>query len=188
MPEGKLPSRDSQGRTLWVTRSRPKIDRIACPWLIRRFVDPAAVFLFVSPAEVLAVAERFNGTPFDVEGVYWSHRDERCTFDTMLDEFGLRTGPLAKLAAIIRGADTTRLDLAPESPGLLAASLGLSRMYLNDLEQLDAAMTLYDAFYRWCRDASDETHDWPTNSPKKPAERPAQRRTEAPEPHSPRTK
>ena len=97
VPEGKLPPRDPQGRTVWVTRSRPKIDRIACPWLIRRFVDPAAVFLFVSPAEVHAVAERFNGAPFDVEGVFWSHRGERCTFDTMLDELGLRTEPLANL-------------------------------------------------------------------------------------------
>jgi rhodanese-related sulfurtransferase len=169
VPEGKLPPRDSQGRTVWVTRSRPKIDRIACPWLIRRFVDPAAVFLFVSPAEVQSVAERFNGAPFDIEGVFWSHRGGRCTFDAMLDEFGLRTEPLAKLAAIVRGADTARLDLAPEAPGLLAASLGLSRMYLDDLEQLDAGMTLYDAFYRWCRDASDETHNWPTNKPGKPA-------------------
>jgi rhodanese-related sulfurtransferase len=181
VPEGKLPPRDSRGRTVWVTRARPKIDRIACPWLIRRFVDPAAVFLFVSPPEVQSVAERFNGAPFDIEGVFWSHRGERCTFDTMLDEFALRTEPLARLAAIVRGADTARLDLAPEAAGLLAASLGLSRMYLNDLEQLDSAMTLYDAFYRWCRDASDETHDWPANAPK---ERPVQRRTPPASPHS----
>ncbi len=169
VPEGKLPPRDPQGRTVWVTRSRPKIDRIACPWLIRRFVDPEAAFLFVSPAEVQPVAERFNGAPFDIEGVFWSHRGELCTFDTMLDELGLRTEPLAKLATIVRGADTARLDLAPEASGLLAASLGLSRMYLDDLEQLGAAMTLYDAFYRWARDASEETHDWPTNKPGKSA-------------------
>jgi rhodanese-related sulfurtransferase len=169
VPEGKLPPRDPQGRTVWVTRSRPKIDRIGCPWLIRRFVDPAAVFLFVSPAEVHAVAERFNGAPFDIEGVFWSHRGELCTFDTMLDELGLRTEPLDRIAAIVRGADTARLDLAPEAPGLLAASLGLSRMHLDDLEQLAAGMTLYDAFYRWARDASDETHNWPTNKPGKPA-------------------
>ena len=150
-----------------MTRSRPKIDRIACPWLIRRFVDPAAVFLFVSPAEVHAVAERFNGAPFDIEGVFWSHRGDRCTFDTLLDELGLQIEPLAKLAAMVRGADTARLDLAPEAPGLAAASLGLSRMYSDDLEQLAATMTLYDALYRWARDASDETHDWPTNKPKK---------------------
>src|SRR5579864_5923180 len=90
VPESKLPPRDPQGRTVWVTRSRPKIDRIACPWLIRRFVDPEAAFLFVSPAEVQPVAERFNGAPFDIEGVFWSHRGELCTFDTMLDELGLR--------------------------------------------------------------------------------------------------
>jgi rhodanese-related sulfurtransferase len=175
VPEGKLPPRDPKGRTVWVTRSRPKIDRIACAWLVRRFVDPAAVFLFVAPAEVPAVAERFNGAAFDVEGVFWSHRGERCTFDTMLDELGLRAEPLAKLATLVRAGDTARLDLAPEAAGLLAASLGLSRMYLDDLEQLAAGMTLYDAFYRWARDASDETHDWPTNLPKKAAETPAQR-------------
>src|SRR6516164_7138232 len=169
VPEGKLPPRDPQGRTVWVTRSRPKIDRIACPWLIRRFVDPAAVFLFVSPAEVLSVAERFNGAPFDIEGVAWSHRGELCTFDTMLDELGLRSEPLDRPAAIVRGADTARLDLAPEAPGLLAVSLGLSRMHLDDLKQLEAGMTLYDAFYRWARDATDETHNWPTNKPGRPA-------------------
>ena len=169
VPEAKLPPRDPQGRTVWVTRSRPKIDRLACPWLIRRFVDPEAVFLFVSPAEVQSVAERFNGAPFDVEGVFWSHRSELCTFDTMLDEFGLRGEALDRLAAIVRGADTARLDLAPEAPGLLAASLGLSRMHLDDIEQLAAGMTLYDAFYRWARDASEETHNWPTNKPGKPA-------------------
>jgi rhodanese-related sulfurtransferase len=161
--EGKLPPRDLQGRTVWVTRSRPKIDRIACPWLIRRFVDPEAVFLFVSPAEVQSVAERFNGAPFDIEGVFWSHRGEFCTFDTMLDELGLRSAALDRIALIVRGADTARLELAPEAPGLLAASLGLSRMHLDDLEQLQAGITLYDAFYRWARDASEETHNWPTN-------------------------
>jgi rhodanese-related sulfurtransferase len=159
----KLPARDGRGRTVWVTRSRPKIDRIACPWLIRRFVDPAAVFLFVAPAEVEAVAERFGGAPFDIENVHWSHRGELCTFDVMIDEFGLASPPLLRLAAMVRGADTGRLDLSPEAPGLLAASLGLSRMYDDDLEQLSAGMLLYDAFYRWCRDATGETHNWPTN-------------------------
>jgi rhodanese-related sulfurtransferase len=157
----RLPTRDGKGRTLWVTRSRPKIDRIACPWLIRRFVDPAAVILFVAPSEVAAVADRFGATPFDVEGVFWSHRGERCTFDVMVEEFGLASEPLARLATIIRAADTARLDLAPEAAGLLAASLGLSRMYREDLAQLDAAMGLYDAFYRWARDATAETHNWP---------------------------
>ena len=165
VPAAKLPPRDARGRTVWVTRARPKVDRIACPWLIRRFVDPAAVFLFVAPAEVGAVAERFGATPFDVEGVFWSHRGEACTFDAMVEEFGLATGPLLRLATIVRGADTSRPDLAPEAPGLLAASLGLSRMYADDLAQLEAGMTLYDAFYRWCRDATEETHNWPAKRP-----------------------
>jgi rhodanese-related sulfurtransferase len=163
VPVAKIPPRDGGGRTIWVTRSRPKIDRIACPWLIRRFVDPAAVFLFVAPQEVLAVADRFGATAFDVENTFWSHRGELCTFDVMIEEFGLASLALLRLATIVRAADTARLDLAPEAAGLLAASLGLSRMYSDDLEQLDAGMLLYDAFFRWCRDASDETHNWPTN-------------------------
>src|SRR5437762_8550275 len=162
----RIPPRDARGRTLWVTRSRPKIDRIACPWLIRRFVDPTAVFLFVAASEVMAVGERFNATPFDIENVHWSHRGELCTFDVMIEEFGLATPPLLRLATMVRAADTGRLDLSPEAPGLLAASLGLSRMFDDDLEQLEAGMLLYDAFYRWCRDASGETHNWPTNKAK----------------------
>ena len=158
---GKITHRDPAGRSLWVTRARPKIDRIACPWLIRRFIDPAAVFLFVAPSEVPAVAERFGATPFDIDGVFWSHRGELCTFDIMIEEFGLRSDPLLRLATIVRGADTARLELAPEAAGLLAASLGLSRMHREDLAQLDAAMGLYDALYRWARDATGETHDWP---------------------------
>jgi rhodanese-related sulfurtransferase len=166
VPEAKLPRRNGQGRTVWVTRERPKIDRIACPWLIRRFVDPGAMFLFVKPSEVAAIGEEFAATPFDIEGVHWSHRGENCTFDVMIEEFGLATTPLLRLATIVRGADTARLDLAPEAPGLLAVSLGLSRMYDDDLAQLDAGMLLYDAFYRWCRDATAETHNWPTNKPR----------------------
>jgi rhodanese-related sulfurtransferase len=161
VPEEKLPARDTLGSTVWVSRSRPKVDRIACPWLIRRFIDPSAVFLFVPAAEVQAVAERFGATPFDVEDVYWSHRGELCTFDVMVEELGLATEPMLRLATIVRGADTARPELAPEVPGLLAASLGLSRMFNDDLDQLDAGMTLYDAFYRWCRDATEETHNWP---------------------------
>lgn len=157
----RVPPRDAQGRTVWVTRARPKVDRIACPWLIRRFVDPMAVFLFVSPSEVAAVAERFGATPFDVEPAFWSHRGPLCTFDVMLEEFGLHSPALDRLAMIVRGADTAQLDLAPESAGLLAASLGLSRMYKDDLAQLDAGLALYDAFFRWSRDAVAETHDWP---------------------------
>jgi len=166
VPADKIPKRDGRGRTVWVTRSRPKIDRIACPWLIRRFIDPAAVFLFVTASEVEAVAERFGATPFDIENVYWSHRGEFCTFDVMVKEFGLSTPPLERLATMVRAADTGRLDLSPEAPGLLAASLGLSRMYDDDLEQLSAGLLLYDAFFRWCRDATRETHNWPTNKVK----------------------
>jgi rhodanese-related sulfurtransferase len=163
----RLPQRDPLGRTVWVTRARPKVDRIACPWLIRRFVDPAAVFLFVAPAEVAGVAERFAATPFDVDGVFWSHRGEQCTFDTMVEELGLGAfAALERLAVIVRGADTARPELAPQAAGLLAASLGLSRMFADDLAQLDAGMLLYDAFYRWCRDAVDETHDWVSHKPR----------------------
>lgn len=168
VPASKLPPRDALGRTVWVTRARPKVDRIACPWLIRRFVDPKAVFLFVAPAEVTAVAERHGGAAFDIEGAFWSHRGDRCTFDTMLDEWGLTFEPLQSLAVIVRGADTARLDIAPEAAGLLAASLGLSRMYADDLAQLEAGMALYDAFYRWRRDAADEPHNWPATRQGKP--------------------
>jgi rhodanese-related sulfurtransferase len=163
----RLPARDAAGRTLWVTRSRPKVDRIACPWLVRRFVDIRAVFLFVTAAEVLDVADRFGATPFDIDGVFWSHRGERCSFDIMIEEFGLDSPALARLATIVRAADTARPDLSPQAPGFLAASLGLSRMFRDDLAQLDAGMLLYDAFYRWCRDASEETHNWPSG-PKQP--------------------
>ena len=157
----RLPTPNASGNTVWVTRARPKIDRIACPWLIRRFVDPNAVFLFVAPQEVEAVGDRFNAVPFDIDDVFWSHRGDLCTFDVMVEEFGLATEPLLHLAAMVRGADTGRLDLVPEAAGLLAVSLGLSRLYADDLAQLDAGMTLYDALYRWCRDATSETHNWP---------------------------
>jgi rhodanese-related sulfurtransferase len=166
VPIDSIPKRNATGSTVWVTRSRPKIDRIACPWLIRRFVDPTAIFLFVASAEVEAVGERFGATAFDIEGTFWSHRGERCTFDVMLKEFGLTLAPLERIATIVRGADTNRPDLAPEASGLLAVSLGLSRMYADDLEQLDAGMLLYDALFRWARDATDETHNWPAASGK----------------------
>ncbi|WP_377276261.1 chromate resistance protein ChrB domain-containing protein [Rhizobium sp. R86522] len=164
VPLARLPIHT--GGTLWVTRHRPKIDRIACPWLIRRFVDPFARFLFVSPSEVDAVAERFDGLPFDMEGGFWSHRGELCTFDTMLAEFGLETPALQTLARIVRAADTNRLDLAPEAAGLLAVSLGLSRLHANDLQQLEQGLVIYDALYRWARDAMDEKHDWIVRGPR----------------------
>jgi len=169
VPAAILPPRDADGRTLWVTRARPKVDRIACPWLIRRFVDPGALFLFVPPADVPGVAERFQAAPFDIEGegVFWSHRGELCTFDTMVAEFGLgEMEALQRLAVIVRGADTARPELAPQAAGLLAVSLGLSRMYADDLAQLDAGMPVYDALYRWCRDAVEETHDWVSHQPR----------------------
>lgn len=161
-----IPPRDAGGRTVWVTRHRPKIDRIACPWLIRRFVDPSARFLFVPPQDVALVAEKFAATPFDIGDVHFSHRGEQCTFDTMIEEFGLSIPALDRVATIVRGADTNRHDLAPEAAGLVAFSLGLSRMFRDDLEQLEAGMTLYDALYRWARDATDEGHDWPAASVK----------------------
>jgi len=161
VPVGKIPKPGEDGATLWVTKHRPKIDRIACPWLIRRFIDPNARFLFVPPSDVHDVAERFGATPFDVEDAFWSHRGSMCTFDTMLEEWRIGTDALNRVAKIIRGADTKRPDLAPESAGLLALSLGLSRMYRNDIEQVEAGMLVYDALYRWARDAHDETHDWP---------------------------
>ena len=164
IPAGRIPNLNAEQRSVWVTRQRPKIDRIACPWLIRRFIDPRAQFLFVAPSQVMNVAEKFSATPFDVEGVLWSHRDDLCTFDTMIKEFCLETEPLKRLAVIIRGADTDRHDIAPQSAGLMAASLGLSRMYRDDLSQLEAGMGLYDAFYRWARDAFNEGHDWPVHS------------------------
>lgn len=171
VPYERLPQRDGMGRTVWVTRARPKVDRIACPWLIRRFVDPDAVFLYVAPAEVSGVADRFGAAPFDVEGVFWSHRGEACTFDVMVEEFGLSSIPgLGRLAVIVRGADTARPDLAPQSAGLLALSLGLSRAHADDLEQLEAGMVVYDALYRWCRDAVDETHDWVSHTARPRAE------------------
>lgn len=165
--EAVLPPRDASGRTRWVTRARPKVDRIACPWLIRRFVDPAAVILFAATADVPGVGERMDAAPFDIDGAYWSHRGELCTFDVMVDEFGLGgMAALQRLAMIVRGADTARPEIGPQAAGLLAASLGLSRIYADDLEQLEAGMLLYDAFYRWCRDAVDETHDWVSHAPK----------------------
>jgi hypothetical protein len=167
LDESRLPPRDAEGRTIWVTRARPKVDRIACPWLIRRFVDRSALFLFVPAGDVAGVAERFGATPFDVDGVYWSHRGDLCTFDVMVEELGLAGfGALAQLAVIVRGADTARPEIAPQAAGLLAVSLGLSRIHSDDLEQLEAGMPIYDAFYRWARDAADEVHDWVSHQPR----------------------
>lgn len=147
--------------SLWVTRARPKIDRIACPWLIRRWLDPEARFLFVPASEVLAVADRFGATAFDLPGAPFEHDGRLCTFDVMLRRFGLSTEPLECLATVVRAADTDRHDLAPQAAGLLAVSVGLSRMFREDLAQLEAGMLLYDALFRWARDGFEEGHDWP---------------------------
>lgn len=160
LPRATLPA-----TSLWVTRHRPKIDRIACPWLIRRFIDPGARFLFVAPAEVPAVATHFAATPFDIEGVRFSHRGDQCSFDALLDDFQLHTESLDRLALVVRAADTDRHDLAPQAAGLLALSVGLSRMFRDDLQQLDAGIALYDALYRWARDGHEEGHDWPAGRP-----------------------
>lgn len=157
---------EAQNHTLWVTRHRPKIDCIAYPWLICRFVDPNAQFMYVSPSQVIPVAEKFNATPFDVEGVPWSRHDDKCTFDTMINNFALNSEPLEKLAEIVRCTDANNHNLAPECAGLLAMSVGLSRMFKDDLQQMEAGFMLYDALYRWARDGQSETHDWPANKAK----------------------
>lgn len=144
----------------WVTRERPKIDRIACPWLVRRFLDFSPEFLFVPADQVLAVAERDGALPFDVPGVKLSHDGDLCSFDTFLKEYQLSDPALARLAIIVRGADTARLDLAPQAAGLLALSLGLSRIFPDDQEMLSHGMVMYDALYAWCRDCQSEVHSW----------------------------
>jgi hypothetical protein len=148
----------------WVTRERPKIDRIACPWLIARFIDESPEFLFVPTDQVVVVAEREGAVPFDVPGVKLSHVGEHCSFDTFLAEYQLTDPALATLAVIIRGADTARLDLAPQAPGLLALSLGLSQIFADDHEMLSHGMVMYGALYAWCRDCQSETHGWPPAS------------------------
>jgi len=144
----------------WVTREHPKIDRIACPWLIRRFIDPDAEFLFVPPAQVIRVARERGAIPFDVEGVELTHDGPRCSFDAFLEKYQLREPALVELAGIVRGADTDRLELTPQSAGLLAISLGLSHNFPDDHELLGQGMVLYDALYAWCRDVRDERHSW----------------------------
>ena len=160
VPASALPAR-VDGTTLCVTLLRPRVDRSACPWLIRRFVDPSARFLYVSPAEVLGVADRFGAVPFDIEGAALSHCDGKCTFDAMLDAFSLHTEALDRVAAVVRAADTNAHADAPQAAGLLALSVGLSRQYRDDNAQLDAGMAIYDALYRWARDGADEVHGTP---------------------------
>jgi hypothetical protein len=145
----------------WITRERPKIDRIACPWLVARFIDRAPEFLFVPSGEVMARAKSDDAIPYDVPGVELTHVGGLCSFDAFLAKYRLRDPALDRLAAIVRGADTGHPELAPEAPGLLALSLGLSRVYKDDHELLGHGMVMYDGLYAWCRDAQGETHGWP---------------------------
>ncbi|MGH6873564.1 MAG: chromate resistance protein ChrB domain-containing protein, partial [Aestuariivirgaceae bacterium] len=160
---GKSPFSPSEATepSIWVTRWRPKIDRIACPWFITRFVDPFARICYVEPAQVLAVAEELRATAFDIEGAPIAHDGPRCSFDTLLDHFAVADKPLRHIAEIVRGADTADLALTPQSAGLLAVSLGISAQYEDDHEVLYRGFTVYDALFAWANLARDETHNWP---------------------------
>jgi hypothetical protein len=161
-----LPTHRTVGATpgKWVTRERPKIDRIACPWLIRRFIDPLAEFIYVPTKDVLDVAKATGGTPYDIEGVEFAHEGERCSFDTIVRIYGIKDAPLDHLAKIVRGADTSRHDLTPQCGGLFAISLGLSANFPNDHDMLEHGMVMYDALYTWCRSLQAETHNWPATA------------------------
>jgi hypothetical protein len=144
----------------WVTRERPKIDRVACPWLIARFIDEHAEFLFAPPDQVATVAAETGATPFDVEGVELSHDGSRCSFDAFLAAYGLADPALLEIARIVRGADADDMELAPQAAGLLAISLGLSFNCADDHEQLHQGFVVYDALYSWARHVRSETHTW----------------------------
>lgn len=151
----------------WVTRERPKIDRIACPWLIMRFIDADAEILYVPPQEVLIIAKEMGAIPFDIHGVELTHVGRKCSFDAFLEKYApthekLQDSALAQLATIVRAADTHCFDLAPQAAGLVAVSLGLSRNFLDDQEMLQHGLVLYDALYAWCREAQTEIHTWKT--------------------------
>lgn len=153
----------------WVTRARPKIDRIACPWLIARFIDGDAHFLFVSADAVQRLARDTGAIPFDIEGVELSHRGPLCSFDAILRAYSLQDAALEELAMIVRGADTAHFELAPQCAGLFAISLGLSRLFDDDQEQLRHGLVVYDALYLWLRDGRRETHSWnPQGAPAVP--------------------
>ncbi|MGH6962765.1 MAG: chromate resistance protein ChrB domain-containing protein [Dongiaceae bacterium] len=145
----------------WVTRERPKIDRIACPWLIDRFIDDAPEFLFVPSDRVLSVATESGAIPYDVPDVELSHVGELCSFDAFLAKYRLGEPALQRVATIVRGADTGRSELTPQSAGLLAISLGLSRNFPDDHEMLRHGLVMYDALYSWARELQDERHGWP---------------------------
>jgi hypothetical protein len=145
----------------WITRERPKIDRIACPWLIARFIDQAPEFLYVPGDQVLAEAGRTGATPYDIPGVEFTHVGDKCSFDAFIARYELRDPALDRLADIVRGADTSRLDLTPQSAGLFAISLGLSAVFADDHEMLRHGMVMYDALYAWSKSLQGETHNWP---------------------------
>jgi rhodanese-related sulfurtransferase len=158
-----LPSRKklAAGERGWVTRERPKIDRIACPWLIRRFIDPEAAFLYVPTERVFDTAKLTGATAYDIPGAEpFSHEGELCSFDLFLRLYEIHDPVLDQLAVIVRGADTARPELAAQSAGLLALSLGLSANFPDDHEMLEHGLTMYDAFYAWCRSCQDEKHNW----------------------------
>ena len=144
----------------WITRERPKIDRIACPWLIKNFVDKEAEFLYVPASEVLTKSKELNAIPYDIPKVEYSHDGEFCTFDTIMKKHHLNDPALLQLAIIIRGADTDHFDLAPQAAGLWAISAGLSYNYSNDHEMLEIGMKLYDALYSWAKYVQQERHNW----------------------------
>ncbi len=157
-PTLNIPSAVNQP-SVWVTRERPKIDRIACPWLIRRFIDPLAEFLYVPSADVMTVAAEKNAIPYDVPGVQFTHRGDACSFDALIADFALSNPALIDLAKIVRGADTGSPELTPQSAGLLAVSLGLSALYVDDHEMLAQGMIVYDALYAWLKSARAEIHN-----------------------------
>ena len=144
----------------WITRERPKIDRIACPWLVARFIDPSPEFLYVANTEVLRIAQETGAIPFDIPGVELSHAGDLCSFDAFLKKYNLVDPALEQLAIIVRGADTERLDIAPQSAGLLALSQGLSRNFSDDHEMLKHGLVIYDALFAWCVSRQSEPHGW----------------------------
>jgi rhodanese-related sulfurtransferase len=157
---GRTDSKPAGASTRWVTRERPKIDRIACPWLIARFVDNDAEFLYVPTKEVRDAAKAREAIPYDIPDVHFSHDGELCSFDAFLRHYRLDDPALRQLALIVRGADTAKLELAPQAPGLAAISLGLSRNFKDDHEMLKHGMVMYDALYTWCKEGQDELHTW----------------------------
>jgi hypothetical protein len=144
----------------WITRERPKIDRIACPWLIKRFVDPEAEFIYVAKDKVFEEAEKQNATPYDIPGAEYSHYGEECTFDYIVKKHELKDDAVLQIARIVRGADTHRFDIAEQAAGLWAISAGLSVNYKNDHEQLEIGLKIYDALYSWAKFAPSEVHTW----------------------------